>query len=120
MRQTAGSSLSPKDDQLNLKVNEMYGNRWIVFEGKTFLQLKSKGVAEVELSAPLAADFLILSNDCINDLEKLVGKIQFKTLIIDKSNRKFLADKLTSQAESLNLKVHSIYRDGFFSKVWNE
>lgn len=120
MRQTAGSSLSPKDDQLNLKVNEMYGNRWIVFEGKTFLQLKSKGAAEVELSVPLAVDFLILSNESINDLGKLVGKIQFKTLIIDKSNRKFLADELTSQAESLNLKVHSIYRDGFFSKVWNE
>uniref|UniRef100_UPI0040470FC3 ComEC/Rec2 family competence protein n=1 Tax=Roseivirga sp. TaxID=1964215 RepID=UPI0040470FC3 len=120
MRQTAGSSLWPKDDQLSLKVNEIDGNRWVVFENKTFLQLKSKKITEVEFTTPIEADFLILSNESINDLEKLVGKIQFGTLIIDKSNRKFLADKLTSQAESLNLKVHSIYRDGFFSKVWNE
>ena len=120
MRQTAGSSLWPQDDQLDLKVNEINGNRWIVFENKTFLQLKSKGMTEAAFKIPIEADFLIISNESVNDLERLVDKIQFKTLIIDKSNRKFLADKLTSQAESLNLKVHSIYRDGFFSKVWNE
>jgi competence protein ComEC len=120
MRQTAGSSLWPKDDLLDLKVNEINGNRWIVFENKTFLQLKSKELTEVELTTPIEADFLIISNESVGDLEKLVGKIHFETLIIDKSNRKFLADRLTSQAEKLNLKVHSIYRDGFFSKVWNE
>lgn len=120
MRQTAGSSLWPKDDLLDLKVSEMNRNRWIVFENKTFLQLKSKGIVEVEFKTPIEADFLILSNESVTDLEKLVGQIQFETLIIDKSNRKFLADRLTSQAEKLNLKVHSIYRDGFFSKVWNE
>jgi competence protein ComEC len=120
MRQTVGSSLWPKDDMLDLKVNIVDGNRYMVFENKTFLQLRSKQIVDAEFKTPIVTDFLIVSNESVNDLEKLVAKIQFETLIIDRSNRKFLADRLTSQAEKLNLKVHSIYRDGFFSKVWNE
>lgn len=120
MRQLAGSSLKPKVDRLNIKIKEELSNRLIVFNEATILQVRAKDFLRLEFERPIQVDILIISNESVWELEFIEGKIQFETLVIDKSNRKFLADKLTSQAETLNLKVHSIYRDGFFSKEWNE
>ncbi|MFT6053167.1 MAG: competence protein ComEC [Roseivirga sp.] len=120
MRQLAGSSLSPAADGLVLKMREVSSNRLMVFEGTTIFQLRSKSLLTQKIEVPIQTDILIISNESIRDLKSLDQKIHFKILIIDKSNRKFFADRLTSQAETLDLKVHSIYRDGFFSKAWNQ
>ncbi|MGW8122381.1 ComEC/Rec2 family competence protein [Roseivirga echinicomitans] len=117
-RQLAGSNLLPQNDELNLVTEHLDGNQLIVFHGQRIFKINQKMKAEFE--KPMAVDYLILSNESIYDFEDLEGKFEFQELIIDKSNRKFLADKLTSQAETLNLKVHSIYRDGYYSRTWKK
>ena len=117
-RQLAGSSLLPSEDQLELAVKDLDGNQFITFQGQRILKLNQK--IKVEFERPVNVDYLILSNESVYDLKDLEGKFEFQELIIDKSNRKFLADKLASQAEKLNLKVHSIYRDGYYSRIWKK
>ena len=118
MRQLAGSSLLPYNDELGLVINDLIGNQLIVFQGQRILKLNQK--LKVEFERPVEVDYLILSNESVYDLKDLEDKLEFHELIIDKSNRKFLADKLTNQAEKLNLKVHSIYRDGYYSRIWKK
>ncbi|WP_323757407.1 ComEC/Rec2 family competence protein [Roseivirga sp.] len=117
-RQLAGSSLLPSEDQLELVIEDLNGHQLIVFEGQRIFKLNQK--IKVEFERPVEVDYLILSNESVYDLADLDGKFEFQELIIDKSNRKFLSDKLTNQAETLNLKVHSIYRDGYYSRIWKK
>ncbi|KYG81986.1 competence protein ComEC [Roseivirga ehrenbergii] len=117
-RQLAGSSLLPSEDQLELAIEDLNGHQLIVFQGQRIFKLNQK--IEVEFERPVEVDYLILSNESVYDLADLEGDFEFQELIIDKSNRKFLADKLTNQAETLNLKVHSIYRDGYYSRIWKK
>lgn len=117
-RQLAGSSLLPSEDELGLVVNDLDGNQLIIFQGQRIFKLNQK--LKVEFESSVEVDYLILSNESVYDLSDLVDKFEFQELIIDKSNRKFLADKLTNQAEKLNLKVHSIYRDGYYSRIWKK
>tara|TARA_R100000005_G_C5001629_1_gene208853 strand:+ start:5244 stop:6035 length:792 start_codon:yes stop_codon:yes gene_type:complete len=117
-RQLAGSSLLPSEDQLELAIEDLNGHQLIVFQGQRIFKLNQK--IKVEFERPVEVDYLILSNESVYDLKDLEGKFEFQELIIDKSNRKFLADKLTNQAETLNLKVYSVYRDGYYSKIWKK
>jgi hypothetical protein len=84
----------------------------IVWKDKTFLWI-GKNLKNRDLEVKNASfDYLILANKSVKDLKQIIGKVQFKNLIIDGSNTRWYADKLATQAEELGLKYYDLNRSG--------
>lgn len=84
----------------------------ITWKEKTFLWI-GKSLKYKDLQVKNASfDYLILANKSVKDLNQIIGKVQFKNLIIDGSYTRFYADKLSTQAEELGLKYFDLSRSG--------
>lgn len=82
------------------------------WKDKTFLWI-GKNLKHKDFEAKnVSVDYLILANKSVKDLEQIIGKVQFKNLIIDGSYTKFYADKLSLQAEELGLKYYNLIEVG--------
>jgi competence protein ComEC len=112
-RLTTYQDINVKSDKLNLQSSQIPGADLFVFEGNTFLSVHDAKIQDFISARRLPIDIIILSKSAISEMGQLTDLFIFGKLIIDGSNRKYLVDKLTSQAEALNLDVHSIYEDGF-------
>lgn len=112
-RLTAYQDINVKYDKLNLQSSQIPGADIFVFQGKTFLIVKDAKIRRFYSARRLPVNTILLSKGAISEINQLTDLFIFEKLIIDGSNRKYLVDKLTSQAEALNLDVHSIYEDGF-------
>jgi competence protein ComEC len=56
--------------------------------------------------------YLIVQNNAVRNLEKLIQKP--KMLIVDASNKSFLAEKITQEAKQKNYPIHNIFEKGSF------
>ena len=100
-------------DHLNLVHHKYPGMELIVFQNQTIVYALNDSIRQIDAPEPLPIDYLILSNNAVDDLSTATRLFEFENLIIDKSNRKYLADRLTIQAERLNLNPHSVYESGY-------
>jgi competence protein ComEC len=117
-RLLAGSNLRPDQDRLPLAVREFMGNKVICFKGETFLFLQEP-LPPVELKCDaLSIDHLVVSHNALDDLNVVVDKIAFRQLLIDRSNKPYITEKLMKQAAVLDLMVHSIEKNGYFERRW--
>jgi competence protein ComEC len=88
------------------------------WKDKTFLWI-GKNLKHKDFEAKnLSVDYLILANKSVKDLEQIIGKVQFKNLIIDASYTKWYADKLSLQAEELGLKYYNLNETGAVNVEW--
>ena len=114
VRDTLKVNLLKKYHSKNGMANIQSSDSITVFswKDKTFLwigkNLKHKDFETKNLSV----DYLILANKSVKDLEQIIGKVQFKNLIIDGSYTKWYADKLSLQAEELGLKYYNLIEVG--------
>ena len=84
----------------------------IAWKEKTFLWI-GKNLKHKDLQVKNASfDYLILANKSVKDLNQIIGKVQFKNLIIDGSYTRFYADKLSTQAEEMGLKYYDLSKVG--------
>lgn len=84
----------------------------IAWKDKTILWI-GKNMKYKDLEVKNASfDYLILANKSVKDLNQIIGKVQFKELIIDGSYTRWYADKLSTQAEELGLKYYDLSRSG--------
>ena len=84
----------------------------ITWKEKTFLWI-GKNIKYKDLQVKNASfDYLILANKSVKDLNQIIGKVQFKNLIIDGSYTQFYADKLSTQAEERGLKYYDLSKSG--------
>lgn len=84
----------------------------IAWKDKTFLWI-GKNMKHKNFQIENASfDYLILANKSVKDLSQIIGKVQFKNLIIDGSYTRWYADKLSTQAEELGLKYYDLSRSG--------
>ena len=85
------------------------------WKDKTFLWI-GKNLKHKDFEAKnLSVDYLILANKSVKDLEQIMGKVQFKNLVIDGSYTKWYADKLSLQAKELGLKYYNLNETGAVS-----
>jgi competence protein ComEC len=83
-----------------------------LWKNKTFLWI-GKNLKHQNFEAKnVSVDYLILANKSVKDLEQIMGKVQFKNLVIDGSYSKWYADKLSLQAEELGLKYYNLNESG--------
>ena len=117
MRDTLKVNLLEKYHSLHTWANVQSSDSIAVFswKDKTFLWI-GKNLKHKDFEAKkLSVDYLILANKSVKDLEQIVGKVQFKNLIIDGSYTKWYADKLSLQAEQLGLKYFNLNEYGALS-----
>ena len=112
-RLTAYQDINVNKDGLNLISSKLHGSDLYAFEGRTYLHVKNDSISQFQSAQKIPIDHIIVSNESVSDLSWLIAIFDVKNLIIDKSNRKYWADRLSSQAETLNLNVHSIYEQGY-------
>ena len=84
----------------------------IAWKDKTFLWI-SKNMKHKDLKVNnVSFDYLILANKSVKDLNQIIGKVQFKNLVIDGSYTRWYADKLSAQAEEMGLKSCDLTKSG--------
>ena len=101
-------------NSLNSMVNVSSSDSIAVFswKDKTFMWI-GKNLKHRDFEAKnLSVDYLILANKSVKDLDQIIGKVQFKNLIIDGSYTKWYADKLSLQAEEMGLKYYNLNETG--------
>jgi competence protein ComEC len=114
VRDTLKVDLLEKYNSINnmVKVQSRDSIAVITWKEKTFLWI-GKNLKHKDLEAKNASfDYLILANKSVKDLNQIIGKVQFRNLIIDGSYTRFYADKLSTQAEELGLKYYDLSRSG--------
>jgi competence protein ComEC len=84
----------------------------LAWQGKTFLvireSLKNKDLQIKNTSF----DYLILANKSVKHLDEIMGKVNFKTLVIDGSYTKYYANQLAQESKILSLKYHDLGHEG--------
>lgn len=118
-RLEAGTPLDPEKDNLVVAVSAFMGNELVCFQGETFLILK-KAFPKEAFHNSIKVNYLVVSRNSIKNLNQIKGIIDFKTLLIDASNKGYVAKRLASQAKDLGLKAHAIREDGYFEKRWKK
>ena len=100
--------LSPKP-----LTKEWKGCTLMVWHGKSILRISDR---EFSLPSTLKVDYLILSHSAVRDLSSVSAKVSAKQIIIDSSNKFYLANRLVQQAKELNQPVYSVWHDGAFDR----
>lgn len=114
-RLLSGVNQKIEEDQLIIPNVSLPIGELVVFEGKSILWVnKELNRSEVEKIAP---DFLILSNNAVDDLEQLR---RAKHIILDKSNSFYSQRRLMEQAKENELNIHQVSTNGYFSSLWRK
>ena len=114
VRDTLKISLLRKYNSIenNIQVKSKDSVSVIIWKNKTFLWI-GKNLKHKDLAVKNASfDYLILANKSVKDLNQIIGKVQFKNLIIDGSYTRWYADKLSTQAQEMGLKYYDLSKNG--------
>lgn len=87
------------------------GGRLIQWDDVVMLQITERQFRQME---KLSVDYLVISNNALQNLEKVAGMIDARCMIIDSSNSIYVADNLMKEAACLNYPVHSVLHKGAF------
>ncbi len=87
------------------------GCNLIVWQGKTILQITD---SDYEVPGHLNLDWVIIGNNAVWQMDKIVRNITFKTLILDSSNSYSFATHFLEEAKLFKFDVHSVLHKGAF------
>lgn len=118
-RLAAGAPLDPEKDNLAVAGSTFMGNELVCFQGETFLVLK-EAFSKETMRHSVKVNYLVVSRNSVKDLNQIKGVIDFETMLIDSSNKGYVAKRLANQAKDLGLKVQAIREDGYFEKRWKK
>ena len=62
----------------------------------------------------LSVDFLIVSNNAVNNFQELESRIHIGQLILDSSNSTYFATHFLDEAKTLNTNIYSVLHQGAF------
>ncbi len=90
------------------------GLRYFNFKRAKVLLVDQKSTI---LPDKVVTDYLIISNNAISSLDKILESVEFKILILDSSNTLYYSNKMVAQATSKNISVHSVLTQGAFTAI---
>jgi competence protein ComEC len=97
----------------NPPTKEWKGCTLMVWHGKSILRISDR---EFLLPSTLQVDYLILSHNAVRDLSSVLSKVTAKQIVIDSSNKFYLASRLLQQAKERSQPVYSVWHDGAFDR----
>ncbi|WP_337043393.1 ComEC/Rec2 family competence protein [Emticicia sp. 17c] len=83
------------------------------FEGKRIVWLQKSFRGKLQGKA----DFVLLSNNALRNLQNLSANFQAGLIILDGSNKRYLVEKLRHQADSLHLNLIALQDTGAYTVV---
>lgn len=92
-------------------LRQLPGCALMVWKGRTFLQIHDPVFS---LPDGLRVDYVIASNNAVNNLVDLVKQVHTNGIILDSSNSKFLATKILQQNKTIQAKIYSVLHEGAF------
>lgn len=93
-------------------IREFRGCRLILWKGHKLLQVLDRNF---DFAASFPVDWLIVSNNAVNDITDLKDKVNFDQLIIDSSNTLNVADELIQRVKEIHKPFHSVLHEGAYS-----
>lgn len=87
------------------------GVSFVDFGGKRILWLQKKFKGNLEGGA----DYVLLSNNAIRNLNPSFSKFHTSLIIVDDSNKRYVVENLKRQADSLHIHLISLYDTGAYS-----
>lgn len=108
-----GRELQKFSSQSDFAIEEKPGFTIAIFQGKKILFLNKP--TDDDYHEKIEVDYLVIGNNAVYNLQEILPTFHFQTLIIDNGNKKYLAERLRNEADSLNLNYHSIPHDGAFT-----
>jgi competence protein ComEC len=90
------------------------GGSLIAWRNRSILILDRQ---DIDYPASLEVDYVIIRNNAIVDLNKLLPAIKPREIIIDSSNSFYHANRLLEQAGDLAVSVHSVLHAGAYQKT---
>jgi len=88
------------------------------WQGRSVGWLKEPATFSQAQFRPLRFDYLILSHNAIRHLEDLPQGLEPGLLILDSSNKSYIAARLQTDAEARGWAVHSVPQSGAFTATW--
>ncbi|MEL6535725.1 MAG: ComEC/Rec2 family competence protein [Bacteroidota bacterium] len=88
------------------------------WRGKTIGWLPQKSRFTTAWPESLSLDYLLVSHDAIRSLDELPEGLEPGLLILDSSNKSYIAARLQTDAEALGWAVHSVPQAGAFTAIW--
>lgn len=83
-----------------------------VVNGLKFCQVKAPN--KYTNMGQLEVDYVIISQNSVHNLKNMLKNVKAKFIIIDGSNKNYLAQKLVLEAEKLGIPTHSTSQNGAF------
>ena len=90
---------------------QLSGCALMVWKGKSFLQIYDRKFAVPD---GLSVDFLIVSNNAVNNFQELESRIHVGQLILDSSNSTYFATHFLDESKTLNTNIYSVLHEGAF------
>ena len=104
------TSFVNKSDEL-LPRHEDESIAWMVWQGKTVAIIK-KPLPDMLPVGKIVVDYLVVSHGAVKSLSDINSVFDYQMLVIDGSNRYYLAEKLAREAQQLGVTYHSISTQG--------
>lgn len=95
-----------------------HGLRVAVWQGKKFIFFGKSGRNLPHFAEKIRTDFLVVEENAVTTLQPLLDRVDFGTLVIGASNRKFLAQQLQEEAVQHGLRSHSLLQHGALTVSW--
>lgn len=118
-RLISGTNQKTSEDGLQIEEIDFAFAKLMVFDGKVFLHLSKPITDRYKPEVPIEVDCLILGNNALADLSILEGRVSFSELIIDTTNSWYVDNQLVNQSAEMNIKYHSVRKNGYYSKRWS-
>ncbi len=90
---------------------QLSGCALMVWKGKSFLQIYDRKFAVPD---GLSVDFLIVSNNAVNNFQELESRIHIGQLILDSSNSTYFVTHFLDETKTLNTNIYSVLHEGAF------
>lgn len=85
-----------------------------VWRGKRFLFLTAS-LPKRRIKLPARIDFLVIQNNSVRNLASSIADLRVDKIILDGSNKPYLAEKLVQQATALKIPCHNTISQGAFT-----
>ena len=105
------TSFANESDRDLLPKHEDESITWMVWQGKTVAIIK-KPISPTSPSEKITVDYLVISHDAIKSLSEVNSIFDYQLLVIDGSNRYYLAEKLVREAQQRGVVYHSVRTQG--------
>ncbi len=105
-------------DQLTVASQKLPYGELAVFEGKSILWLNQEPSMSINETEKMTFDFMVISNNSVRSLPKILNQFEAKQIILDKSNSFYIQQKLMQEAKEYELSIHQVATNGYFSSLW--